>query len=311
MRGKIALATFVVLVFAGSHAARVLLLSDSRREPLQAAALPDGKTYERIVSLAPSITETLYALDLGDNIVGVTGYCDYPPEALAKDKIGDYLKPNYEAVVMLRPDLVIALAENARVQRNLSGLGLTVLPVNHKTLFGILESISTIGELCGRQDRAGQVRSDMETRIDRVRKMAAGLSKKPRVMISIGRTFGASALTKVCIAGQDGFYNEMLKLAGAVNVYEDTMIKFPEIAAEGVLALDPDVIIDLDPEAYDDRARQESILKEWQTMTNVRAVRNGRVHVLTGIYVMRPGPRSVRILEDIAQAIHGEPDRKN
>lgn len=311
MRGKIALAMFVVLVFAGSYAARVLLLSDSRLEPRQTTALPDGKTYERIVSLAPSITETLYALGLGDNIVGVTGYCDYPPEALAKDKIGDYLKPNYEAVVMLQPDLVIALAENARVQRNLSGLGLTVLAVDHKTLSGILESISTIGELCRRQDRAWEVRSDMEKRIKRVGAMAVGLLNKPRVMISIGRTFGGSALTKVCIAGQDGFYNEMLKLAGAVNVYQDTMIKFPDIAAEGVLALDPDVIIDLDPHAHNDPARQESILKEWQTMRNVRAVRNGRVHVLTGIYLMRPGPRFVRILEDIAQAIHGEPDRKN
>jgi len=301
MRQKAGLIILIVLLFGGSYAVRTTLIG---REPDGGAGQHGVGPYDRIVSLAPSITETLYALGLGDRVVGVTRYCDYPPEAQTKKKVGDYYRPNYESIVALKPDLVIILAEHQEARDALCGLRLNVLSVDHKNVAGILESITTIGAACGREQQARQLRAGIEGRIDRVRRRAAGHPARPRVMICISRTFGGSSLTKVCIAGQDGFYNEMLRLAGGVNVYEGKLVKFPEISVEGILALNPDVIIDIDPPAGDDRAKKDAILAQWQTLSTVRAVAGGRVYVLGGDYVMRPGPRFVRILEDIAGVLH-------
>jgi len=300
MRQKIALVLLIVVLFVGAHVVRVMLMSGDPDHGLQ----PPGTPYTRIVSLAPSITETLYALGLGRSVLGVTRYCDYPPDAKAKEKVGDYYRPNYEAIVGLKPDLVIILAEHKEAHGALAGLGLNALSVDHKTVAGILESITTIGGECGREPQALEMRAGIEERISRVKARSAG-RPRPRVMISIGRTFGGKALTKVCIAGQDGFYNEMLELAGGENAYKGKIVKFPDISAEGILTLNPDVIIDVVPEA-DDQSKKDAILAEWGTLPKVRALADGRVYVLSGNYVMRPGPRFVRILEDIAGVVHPE-----
>jgi len=315
--GRIALSVWIGMLFAGSYAAQRALTSTTRpgavlsaeslaARPVDAARL-DGLRCRRIVSLAPSITETLFALGLGDRVVGVTTYCDYPAEAQAKPRVGDYFRPNYEAVVARRPDLVITLAEDSAAHAALTSLGIDVLKVDHRTIGGILESIDTIGRVCGRQREAREMRAGMEERIRRVREMAAG--RRPhRVMISIGRTFGGEAITKTCIAGQDGFYSAMLEIAGQQNVYRDAAIKFPEISAEGILALNPEVIIELIPYPVDE-ARRREIRDEWNALGRVRAVRDGRVYVLAGEHLVRPGPRMVQTLEDIASAIFAEGER--
>ncbi len=257
-------------------------------------AAPSGA--ERIVSLAPSTTETLFALGLGDRLVGVTRFCRFPPEAQAKPSIGGYYDPSYEAILQARPDLVVTLPEHEEVRVELRKLKLNVLTVDHRTLRGILESVTTLGAICGVPERATKLRSELESRVERVRARAAG--PRPRVLISVGRMAGEGTVTRVTACGRGGFYDELVVLAGGVNAYEGS-IPFPALSPEGVLALKPDVIIDLCPE-LDERTDLETIRREWRTIPNLAA----RVRLVVGSHSVVPGPRVVDLLDDFVRAIH-------
>ncbi len=261
-----------------------------------------SETPERIVSLAPSITEILFALGLGDRVVGVTRYCDYPPEALSTEKVGGYYDPNYEAMVSLRPDLVILLPEHAEPREQLARLGLRTLVVDHTSIPGILASITTIGETGGAELRAAEIVGDIEARMERVRRNVEALPPSP-VLICVGRTMGTGSLDEVYVAGNDGFYSEMLAAAGGVNAYVgDT--GFPIVSTEGILRMNPEVIIDMVPDLEAEGWSKEAIRKEWDTVSGVGAVKNGRVHVFADDFVVIPGPRFVEIVEKMARVIH-------
>jgi len=259
--------------------------------------------YCRIVSLAPSITEILFSLGLGDNVVGVTRYCDYPPEAVEKIKVGGYYDPNYELIVEINPGLIILLQEHTEQKKYLSKLGMNILMVNNLTIEGILNAITTIGQTCGREQNAREIVADIRTRISRIKDKTKGMPC-PRVMISIGRTMGSGSLKDVYIAGRCGFYDEMINLAGGVNVYEGGKIKFPLLSAEGILLLNPDIIIDMISDLEEKGLNEDMILKEWAGVSRVEAVRNKQVYVFGQDYVVIPGPRFILILEEMAQAIH-------
>src|SRR5688500_12074017 len=200
----------------------------------------------RIISLAPSTTETLFALGLGDRVVGVTRYCEFPPEARSKPSIGGYYDPNYEAVVDARPDLIITLPEHVEVRRELQKLGLAFLTVDHRKVPGILESVETLGAACGVPEKAAALRADLAARIRELAARTAG-RPCPRVLGSIGRMAGDESMTRITACGRGGFYDELIGLAGGVNAFERE-VSFPAISPEGLLAARPDVIIDLHPE---------------------------------------------------------------
>jgi iron complex transport system substrate-binding protein len=259
---------------------------------------------ERIVSLAPSITEILFALGLGDRVVGVTRYCDYPPEALSREQVGGYYDPNYEAIVGLRPDLVVLLPEHAEAREHLARLGVRTLAVDHRSVQGILASITAIGEVGGAEQQAGEIVADIEVRMIQVRRSVEVLPS-PRVLICVGRNMGSGSLEDVCVAGNDGFYSEMLKLAGGVNAYSGRMA-FPMVSTEGILRMNPEVIIDMVPDLEAGGWSERTIVDEWDTLSGVDAVRHGRVHVFNDDFVVIPGPRFVRVVEKIARTIHPE-----
>ena len=121
------------------------------------AGAAETPAYQRIISLAPSLTEILYALDLGDRVVGVTRYCDYPEGALAKTKVGGLMDPNYEAMVALKPDLVILMTSHRDAKRELAKMGIATLTVPHQTIADIHESIQTIGKACGASQKAAEL----------------------------------------------------------------------------------------------------------------------------------------------------------
>ncbi|NQT40991.1 MAG: ABC transporter substrate-binding protein, partial [Planctomycetes bacterium] len=165
MKTKATLVAIVVLVFVGSHLAKESL--DGSTGPV---APPAPEDCRRIVSMAPSVTETLFALGLGDRVVGVTRYCKYPPEADEKDEVGGHFDPNFEAIVALRPDLVILLVEQEESRQALNSLGIATLVVRHKDIEGVLESISTIGRVCGAEETAGQLLADIAGRMEKIRR---------------------------------------------------------------------------------------------------------------------------------------------
>jgi len=258
--------------------------------------------YSRIVSLAPSITEDLYVLGLMDRVVGVTRYCNFPAEAQTKVRIGGYYDPNYEMIVSLEPDLIIMLAEHQEPRERFSRLGIDIVTVEHKSIEGILRSIETIGEACGVLPKAKSVTKRLRERMARIQEKTRGHSS-PRVMVSIGRNMGTGELEDVYISGRDGFYNEMIERLGGANAYPGKVAS-PVVSYEGILEMNPDVIIDIVPDLKERGWSPEQIYREWDAVCQVNAVRDGRVHVFGEDYVAVPGPRFITIMEKMARAMY-------
>ncbi len=266
--------------------------------PETPAASPAGAT--RIVSLAPSITEMLFEIGVGDHVVGVTRYCLYPPEAKTKPQIGGYYDPNFEAITAAKPDLVVLLPEHQEIRHQFDKLGIRTLTVDHTTIQGILASIPAIGDACGAPEKAAALRQHLEARIAAVRARTAG-RPKPRVLISIGRMAGDASKNRISICGRKGIFEELINLAGGVNAFEGD-IAFPSISAEGVLATNPDLIVDLFPDLKERGIDPETIRSQWRTIPGLKA----RIHVVGDSYAMIPGPRVVLLLENLAAAFHPE-----
>ena len=308
MRKKLlALTILLVLLTMGYFAIRTIHsrsqhgFKDARCE-VQPSQL--SSKHMRIVSLAPSITEILFMLGLGDEVVGVTRYCTYPPEAREKPKIGGYYDPNYEAIVVLHPDLVVMLTEHEEPSLNLGKMGLKTLVVDHRNINGILNSISSIGMACGRVREAMIAVGDLRTRMEKVRRAIKGLAR-PRVMVTVGRNMGSSGIEDVYISGRGGFYSELITLAGGINAYEGD-ITYPSFSEEGIMRINPTVIIDMVPDLGEKALDKNTVIRQWCNLSRVDAVRNSRVYVFCQDYTVIPGPRFINILEEMARTIHPE-----
>lgn len=300
---KIIVAGIIVLILTVSLLSRVLIPEETG---VNQARNPSSNYPQRIISLAPSITETLYALGLGDKIVGVTRYCIYPPEANEKPKLGGYYDPSLESIISLEPDLVILLAEHKRVKETMENLGVKTLQIEHRYIDEIINSIEVIGKVCGAEENAGELIDDTRTRLEKIRAVTRNKAPK-KVMITVGRNMGSGSLTDIYIVGRNNYYDELINLAGGTNAYQGN-ISFPAVSAEGMLQMDPDIIIDLVYDLYEKNWDEEKIKKEWDVIPNLRAVRENGIHVLGGNHVVVPGPRFILMAEEITAAIN--PDFK-
>lgn len=271
-------------------------------DPNPTAASVPHKAYSRIVSLAPSITECLFALGLGDRVVGVTDFCDYPPEALFKSKVGGYYDLNCEAILTLQPDLVVCLPDHHEFLADLDRLGLTHLTLDHRRMTTILESLAELGRVCGVPERAQSVMAKIERRMEAVKEQGTEGSR-PRVLVCVGHNMGSAAIDEVYIAGRGGFYDEMITLAGGTNAYQDDLA-FPLVTGEGLLRLQPDIILDMVADLSEKGLREEDVLKQWSSLPDLKAVQAERVFLFTDDFVVVPGPRFIQILEKMAAAIH-------
>jgi cobalamin transport system substrate-binding protein len=304
---KIILIAAILSPFFASYAGQRLMVASEANHEQSFSVTPrrPATNCKRIISLAPSITEILFQLGLGPNVVGVTRYCDYPPEARDKPRIGGYYNPSYEAIYSHNPDLVILLTEHENPEKYLTKLGLNILKSDHNTIEGILQSIDAIGTLCNVAQKARAITSAIKDRIEIIRRSTSALNR-PRVVISIGRNMGSGTLKDIYAAGKGGFYDQMIELAGGVNAYHGVKIKFPVLSTEGIIRLDPEVIIDMIPDMAENNWDEKTILKQWANMAEVDAVKNGRVHVFDDDYVVTPGPRFILLLEKLARSIHPE-----
>jgi len=299
MRGKILLTSIIIAAFLGSFVAQWYLTKRGNGD------IEMVRSSERIVSLSPSVTETLFELGLGDRVVGVTSFCKYPEEALNLPKVGAYLDPNYEAIVALTPDLVILRKEFEEAKMQLEDLGIRSLTVDHNHIEGILDSFTAIGKQCGTEPRAREVVEDLRDRITRIQEATIGLPK-PKVMVSVEREMGTGSIKGVYVAGRDGFYDKMIRTAGGVSVFEDTGIPFPNVSMESIMRADPEIIVDIVPD-HEQRDLDEAAMKrDWRKLSEVAAVKNGRVYVLTQDFMVIPGPRFILVIEEFARIIHPE-----
>lgn len=246
-----------------------------------------------IVSLAPSITEILFALGLGDKVAGVTEFCNYPPEAQAKPKVGGYADVNIEKLLSLNPDLVLVSSIHmSQVLPELEKLGLTAAVIDAHDIPQVLESIMLVGKMTGKEKEAEALVAEMQKRIDAVARAVEG-RKKPRVFWELS--------SDLWTVGPGSFVHDIIVRAGGENIA--TGQPYLQITSEAIISADPEVII-LADHPYGEDAGTVAKRPGWDKIT---AVKEGRIIELTQEQVdivSRPGPRVVDALELVAKILH-------
>jgi len=288
----------------------VLAVGMSGCKTATSSQLPQSQC-RRVISLSPSITEVLYALQLGNNVVGVTQFCLYPADARRKPKVGGYVDPNMEAMLRLKPDLIVVRKEQTDLVQRVRDLRIPVLPVEHRNTEGILNSFEMLGQVCQRQPQAQSIVSDLRGRIQAIERKTQGVQHKPTVLVAVDRDTYAKKLRWVYVPGEDGFFNSMIRQAGGKNAAPAGRKGFLQVSSEGIIRMNPDIIIEALPYTRAARQNPEDIRKQWDSLPQVAAVRNHRVYLFTDDFMVIPGPRYVQALEKFAQVIHPELDWKH
>jgi iron complex transport system substrate-binding protein len=281
-------ATFALFLLGSSLAAAQVTVTDDLQRTV---TLP--KPAQRIVSLAPSITESLFSIGAGPSIAGVTDYCNYPPETKQKPHVGGMITPSIEAIAALRPDLILVSMEgNLREDfSTLTALGVPVAVTNPRSLDGIYRSLTMLGTLTDRVDSAARLITSLRAREQAiVRSMP---TQAPRVLLLV-------SIQPLIAAGDKTFIDELLRRAGSRNVAAGLRMTYPTLNREAVVHDDPDVIFVMsDVLSTPDALIQ--LYPEWKQLT---AVRNGRIHRLDADIISRPGPRAVDGLQLLSSLIH-------
>ncbi len=255
-----------------------------------------AKVPTRIVSLAPSITEILFAIGLKEDIVGVTEFCDFPPEAKAKPKVG-YSHPNIESIVALRPDLVLAPRAFLRADllSKLEQLKIPTFVVDPDSFDEIPGRIQMIGRMLNRSASADAVAMEMRQRIAEIQKRTEA-RPRPRVLYVLNSQ-------PLITAGPGSFIHQVIGLAGGTNVAAQAAVAYPRLNMEAVLTEDPEVIVFPVGVAEGIPPAEQELWRRW---TSLSAVKKGRLHQIPADLLNRPGPRIVEGLEQLARILHPE-----
>jgi iron complex transport system substrate-binding protein len=244
----------------------------------------------------------LFALGLGDRVVGVSAYCRYPDAARSLPKVGTFLRPNTELIARLHPDLAIVGRGGNDVPRQLAAVGVRSLTVRHaQTLDDVYAMIRSLGRAAGVDARAEGLVGEIAARLDRIR--ADARARGPRkVLIVVGRSPGS--LTDLVAVGRGSFLDELATLAGGLNVLSDPALpSYPRISMETVIRLDPDVIVDAGDmgDTVAEHVRRQAVTENlWRQQTLLIAARRGAVHAVTSDAFVVPGPRVVEAAETLA-----------
>ena len=254
----------------------------------------------RIVSMAPNLTEMLFALGLGDSVVAVTRDSDYPPAANQKPSVGTFWQPNIEAVIAAKPNLVITLGfgRQSNLADRLKRIGYEILSLNIEKVDELFTATKKIGAATGTHKEADELLRDMHRNLDRLAALL-GSDKKVRVMWVVQRQ-------PLRVAGRNTFVNEMIEMAGGQNAIGSTIHQYPPIGFEQVIACRPDVIIEAAMNQGSAAGQQAKALKFWRKFDNLPAVRNERVYIVNGDIVSRLGPRLYEGVETIARCLRPE-----
>ena len=277
----------------GTQSAPGTITDDSGRE-IQLNSAP-----ARIISHVPSITETLFAIGLGDKIVGDSEYCDYPEAAKTVPKIGGYFTPNIESIVALNPDLVLTDGYVPELMTRLEGLGIPFVVINPKDINGILRNIELLGNVTGSQKEATELTSDMKSRIDAVVDAVSNASRP-----SVFYVFDATDTTKPWTAGPGSFVDALISLAGGENIAAISADPWIQFNMEELVDANPEILL-VDSHMGTAVISPEELkgLPGWQNLT---AVKENRIYTIDGDLVNRSGPRIVQGLEAIAKILHPE-----
>ena len=259
----------------------------------------EKKVPNRIISLAPSITEILCALDLQDKLVGVTDFCIDPFKTtdLSEKSVGGIINPNFEKIIKSNSDLIFLLKGKGNLGDKLAKVNKNIVTLEHLDLNGVFKSILRIGDICGVQKKAKNLYEKLSTLL-----VEKNSSEGPQVLLTISRLSTQSTI-RLWVAGNDGYYSRLLNLCGARNVIEDEG-KFSQISMEKIIKLDPEYIFLLIDKL--DEKDQHLEKEYWQKFSTLRAIKNNNFHIIRGDEVMIPGPRFPSVLKKFKAALKNE-----
>lgn len=251
------------------------------------------KAPERIVSLTPANTEILFALGLGSKTVGVTTYCDFPAAATKKQKIGDFMNPNIEMILSLKPDLVLA---TAGVQKDLvdalAKFGTNIYVSDPEDINGVISNITEIGKITGREDAAHTITDRMRADVKEVKEQAKRAKTKPRVFYEV-------AYDPLYTGGKGTFVDDVVTTAGGVNIAGTAGSGYIIYSLEELILQNPDIYLVVKGSMND-----PGQLAARPGYSGLAAVKNNRVYMMNDNLVSRPGPRITKGLKEIAEIIH-------
>lgn len=256
-----------------------------------------GASSPRVISCAPSITETIYALHGESHLVGVSNFCTFPSDVTRLPRIGGYLDPNYEQILRLHPDLAILVQEHAPLIAFLNKYSIRTVTIDNSSIATILAAISSIAAACNlpSDSLVAALRHQLES-------SELQLEHAPRILFAVGRDKpGSGTIGKVFIAGPKTFYSELITRAGAKNAFSNTLAAYPSISGESIIRLNPDIIIEVAASAMP--SEKSKIRADWKALAMVPAVKTGDVFILTAPYISIPGPRITETYKDILRCI--------
>lgn len=271
--------------------ATALTVTDQTGRQVVLAAPP-----ARIVSLVPSVTETIFTIGAQDRLAGVTDFCDYPPAARTKPSVGGMVAPSLESIVALRPDLVVATTAGNRHETfdQLARLKIPVYLVNPTTVADVLDLVGRLGRLTDRVEEADRVLTRLRERIHAVSAQVAGRAR-PRILYVLWPD-------PLIVPARGALVSELIALAGGDSVTADGGQGYPRYSMEAALVRNPEVILI----ASHDATRSPLVQSKWERFTQVPAVKAGRLHTVDGNLMHRYGPRMVDGLEALARLLHPE-----
>jgi iron complex transport system substrate-binding protein len=265
------------------------------REGFAGQAVPQSSVPQKVVSLAPSVTETIFALGFGDRLVGVTTSCDYPAEARKIPKIGGFMNPSLETIVAKRPDIVIGAssATDPAKAREMERLGLEVTLISLASVSDILSSIKSIARSLGSPEAGEKLVHKITLQMDQVRERVAPAPRRSTLLL-VG-------LRPLIAVGGKNFIDELITLAGGKNIAGDAAQPWLNLPDEYVVAKAPQVIIEAGM-----GSERDQIAKHWADLKSIPAVQHRRVYRYPSDKILRPGPRIGEGLEEIARLLHPE-----
>jgi len=259
---------------------------------------------ERIVSLAPSNTEILFAVEAGDKVVGVTDFCNYPYEFEAwieagnMSSIGSFKNPSVEPIIALDPDLVLASKQSVDAVEGLRNLGVNVLVLDAKNISGVLRDILLVGRAVDRYNEAVALESDLRQKIDVIANQAAVADSTPKVYHEVYPSMSA---------GPETFIDELITLAGGENIFHDAATRYPTVSSEAVIDKNPGIMVF--PDSYMGREQFTETMEDVKNRPGwelINAVQNNAIYEIDPDVISRAGPRLAEALEILAQMIHPE-----
>ncbi|MHC4195436.1 MAG: ABC transporter substrate-binding protein [Planctomycetota bacterium] len=291
--------TFVIIAVAALIICLAICSYESRNKVYNAGSGPSGSGPKRIASLAPNLTEILFALGLDEKIVAVSNDSDYPPEAAGKKRTGTFWQPEAEAIIACRPELVITLGfeQQRAVAGTLRRLGYNVLTLNIEKIEDLFEAIDKIGGAAGCRQQANELNKRIAAQVDNLKSKYGSSARRVRVLWVVQPE-------PLRVAGRNTFINELLELAGGENAIGETIQQYPSIDSEELFACAAEVIIQSAMSTSQISEQQKAAEAYWQNRPNLPAVKTNRIYVLNPDTLLRLGPRLPEGIQLIAECLH-------